>query len=61
MLTPLTRESLRGIWAALITPWDAADQLDEPRLAEEVSAYGGTGILRRLYRRHDGRVLCPGR
>ena len=43
-LTPLTRQSLKGIWAALITTWNANDQLDEKRFAAEVRAYAGSGV-----------------
>ena len=40
----LSRETLRGIWAALITPWNKDNELDEARFAEEIRAYEGTGI-----------------
>lgn len=43
-LKPLTRTTLKGIWAALITTWDERDELDEKRYAREVRAYAGSGV-----------------
>jgi dihydrodipicolinate synthase/N-acetylneuraminate lyase len=43
-LPPLTRQSLRGIWGALITTWTADDRLDEKRFAAEVRAYASSGV-----------------
>lgn len=40
----LTRSSLRGVWPALIVPWDEHDELDESRLAAEVRHYAGCGV-----------------
>lgn len=40
----LDRETLHGVWAALILPWTDDDQLDEARFAAEIRAYAGTGI-----------------
>lgn len=42
--SPLHRETLHGIWAALILPWTDDDRLDEPRFRAEIRAYAGTGI-----------------
>jgi dihydrodipicolinate synthase/N-acetylneuraminate lyase len=44
MIKRLDRRTLRGVWCALIVPWDQAGELDEPRLAREVRAYGGHGV-----------------
>lgn len=41
---PLTRQSLRGVWSALIVPWTKTDRLDERRWRREVRAYAGTGV-----------------
>ncbi len=41
---PLHRETLHGVWAALILPWTDDDQLDEARFEAEIRAYQGTGI-----------------
>jgi dihydrodipicolinate synthase/N-acetylneuraminate lyase len=43
-ITPLTRKTLKGPWAALIVPWTDRDELDARRFAREVSSYGGTGV-----------------
>ena len=43
-ITPLTRQTLKGAWAALIVPWTDRDELDARRFAKEVSSYGGTGV-----------------
>lgn len=43
-ITPLTRKTLQGPWAALIVPWTDRDELDARRFAMEVSSYGGTGV-----------------
>jgi dihydrodipicolinate synthase/N-acetylneuraminate lyase len=43
-ITPLTRKTLKGAWAALIVPWTDRDELDARRFAKEVSSYGGTGV-----------------
>ena len=40
----LTRATLRGVWAALITPWNADFTLREERLAEEVRRYAVDGL-----------------
>jgi dihydrodipicolinate synthase/N-acetylneuraminate lyase len=44
MIPPLTRETLRGVWPALLTPWTEDDELDEHRFAAEIRAYGGVGV-----------------
>lgn len=44
MIQPLTRQTLRGVWCALILPWTADDQLDAPRFRKEIQAYGGKGV-----------------
>jgi dihydrodipicolinate synthase/N-acetylneuraminate lyase len=44
MVHKLTRQSLRGVWCALIVPWDDRDELDEKRFRAEVHSYGGTGV-----------------
>jgi len=43
-IPPLTRQTLRGVWAALIVPWTDRDQVDLRRLAQEVRDYADTGI-----------------
>jgi dihydrodipicolinate synthase/N-acetylneuraminate lyase len=43
-IPPLTRQTLRGVWAALIVPWNDRDQVDLRRLAQEVRGYAGTGV-----------------
>jgi dihydrodipicolinate synthase/N-acetylneuraminate lyase len=43
-IPPLTRRSLRGVWCALIVPWNDRDQVDLRRLAQEVRGYAGTGV-----------------
>lgn len=43
-ILPLTRQTLRGVWPALIVPWDDRDQVDLRRLAREVRGYAGTGV-----------------
>lgn len=43
-ITPLTRQTLQGVWSALIVPWTDRDELDARRFAREVSSYGGTGV-----------------
>ena len=40
----LTRQTLRGVWCALITPWTDKDELDAKRYKKEIRAYEGTGI-----------------
>lgn len=40
----LTRKTLRGVWPALILPWNDRDQVDLRRLAQEVRGYTGTGV-----------------
>jgi dihydrodipicolinate synthase/N-acetylneuraminate lyase len=43
-IPPLTRQTLRGVWAALIVPWNDRDQVDLRRLAQEVRGYAGSGV-----------------
>ncbi|MDB6169264.1 MAG: hypothetical protein JWM88_2128 [Verrucomicrobia bacterium] len=43
-IKPLSRKTLRGAWSALILPWTDRDELDARRFAQEVRAYGGTGV-----------------
>lgn len=40
----LTRDTLHGVWPALICPWTGADELDETRFAAEIRAYAGAGV-----------------
>ena len=40
----LCRETLRGIWPALITPWNDEGELDERRFGGEIEAYADTGV-----------------
>jgi len=40
----LNRKTLRGVWCALILPWNDRDELDARRFVKEVRAYGGTGV-----------------
>lgn len=42
--TPLTRQTLKGVWPALILPWTDRDEIDARRFAKEVASYGGTGV-----------------
>jgi dihydrodipicolinate synthase/N-acetylneuraminate lyase len=42
--TTLSRKALRGIWPALITPWDDDGELDEQRFTGEIQAYADTGV-----------------
>jgi len=44
MPTTLSRDTLRGIWPALITPWSDDGDLDERRFVDEIRAYAGTGV-----------------
>ncbi len=44
MQTSLTRQTLNGVWCALIIPWTDDDQVDEQRFAKECRSYGGTGV-----------------
>ncbi|HEX7010954.1 MAG TPA: dihydrodipicolinate synthase family protein [Phycisphaeraceae bacterium] len=41
---PLTRQTLHGVWPALIVPWTEQDEPDLHRFAAEVRAYEGTGV-----------------
>lgn len=43
-IPPLTRQTLRGVWAALVVPWNDRDQVDLRRLAQEVRGYAGSGV-----------------
>lgn len=43
-ILPLTRQTLQGVWCALILPWIDRDQVDFRRLAQEVRGYCGTGV-----------------
>lgn len=40
----LSRNTLRGIWPALITPCDDDGELDERRFVGEIQAYADTGV-----------------
>lgn len=40
----LAAGSLRGVWAALLTPWDDDDGVDESRLVAEVRAFAAAGV-----------------
>jgi 4-hydroxy-tetrahydrodipicolinate synthase len=40
----LTRETLHGVWCALIIPWTDKDELDQKRYIKEVRSYGSTGV-----------------
>jgi dihydrodipicolinate synthase/N-acetylneuraminate lyase len=40
----LTRQSLRGVWPALLTPWTDDDQVDEGRLADEIEFFAAAGV-----------------
>jgi dihydrodipicolinate synthase/N-acetylneuraminate lyase len=40
----LTRDTLHGVWPALILPWTSSDELDEARFVQEIRAYSGTGV-----------------
>src|SRR3954464_6196565 len=40
----LTRQTLRGVWPALIVPWTGRDTVDARRLVQEVRGYAGTGV-----------------
>lgn len=41
---PLTRQTLSGVWPALIVPWTDDDEIDAGLLAHEVRSYAGTGV-----------------
>jgi len=43
-IAPLSRQTLGGVWAALIVPWTADDEVDGERFARECRSYGGTGV-----------------
>ena len=43
-IKPLTRKNLRGVWSALIVPWNDRDELDARRFAQEIRSYAGTGV-----------------
>lgn len=43
-IAPLTRRTLKGVWAALIVPWTDRDEVDARRLVKEVRGYAGTGV-----------------
>ncbi|MCF7689096.1 MAG: dihydrodipicolinate synthase family protein [Cephaloticoccus sp.] len=43
-IKPLTRNTLRGVWSALILPWTERDTLDAKRFAQEIRGYAGTGV-----------------
>jgi dihydrodipicolinate synthase/N-acetylneuraminate lyase len=40
----LNRETLKGVWPALLTPWSDDDQLDETRLASEIEFFARSGV-----------------
>jgi dihydrodipicolinate synthase/N-acetylneuraminate lyase len=40
----ITSEILRGVWPALITPWNLDDTVDESRLAEEIRHMAEVGV-----------------
>jgi len=44
MPTTLSRNTLRGIWPALITPWTDDGEVDERRFVDEIRAYAETGV-----------------
>ena len=44
MIHRLTRETLNGVWCALIIPWTDKDELDQKRYIKEVRSYGSTGV-----------------
>ena len=44
MIQPLTRQTLRGAWAALFVPWTDSNELDEARFIKECRSYGDTGV-----------------
>ncbi len=44
MKTPLTAETLRGIWPALLTPWTEAETVDEDAFAAEVRSFAQAGV-----------------
>lgn len=43
-IKPLTRQTLNGVWSALILPWTKTDKLDERRFRREIRSYAGTGV-----------------
>lgn len=43
-ISDLDRNSLIGVWHALLVPWDNEDRADLDRLAAEVTSFGDTGI-----------------
>ncbi len=44
MTERLTRQTLRGVWHALLTPWTDNDELDETRYRQEIRSYANTGM-----------------
>jgi dihydrodipicolinate synthase/N-acetylneuraminate lyase len=40
----LKRETLHGVWPALILPWTDEDEVDEARFVTEIRAYAGAGV-----------------
>lgn len=40
----LSRATLRGVWPALIVPWNERNELDETLFRHEIRSYAGTGI-----------------
>lgn len=43
-MTPLTAESLRGVWGTVLLPLDADDRIDGDRLADEVERLAGSDL-----------------
>lgn len=40
----MTAGSLRGVWAALLTPWDDTGSVDERRLLAEIDSFASGGV-----------------
>ena len=40
----LTKENLRGVWAAILTPWDESDRFDEGAFRENVVRLAEAGV-----------------
>jgi len=44
MIQRLTRQTLRGVWAALIILRTDEDELDRKHYVKEIRSYGSTGV-----------------
>jgi len=56
----LTRDSLRVVWAAVLTPWTRNDRFDEPASRANVRALCEAGVHGLLHHREHRGVLRAG-